>query len=191
MRGADAIFFRSYHSGEDVKIYLKKITQENIGVWIHSFLSVRTQAIAVDGAKSQHSSVLSSVPQGSVLGPVLFLIMLGDINKDVKNSRLSSFADDTRISKVITDHQDAQDLQADLNKVTKGASDNNMAFNENKFELLRYGNNTHLETSQYLVGNQKIEEKTSVKDLGIQVSNDFQFAAHFDNITRMARQMTG
>ena len=161
--------------------------QKKIGVWIHSFLSIRTQAIAIDGAKSQHSSVLSGVPQGSVLGPSLFLIMLGDINKDVKNSRLSSFADETRISKVIIDHQDAQDLQADLNKVTKWISDNNMAFNEYKFELLRYRNNTHLETTQYLVGNQKIDEKTSVRDLGVQVSNDFQFAAHFDNITRTAR----
>ena len=73
----------------------------------------------------------------------------------------------------------AQDLQADLNKVTKWVSDNKMAFNEKKIELLRYGNNTHLKTTQYLVGNQKIEEKTSVRDLGVQVNNDFQFAAHF------------
>ena len=68
-----------------------------LGVWIHSFLTNRTQLISVNGIKSKPSNVKSSVPQGTVLGPILFLILIADINNNVIN-KVTSFADDTRVS---------------------------------------------------------------------------------------------
>ena len=67
----------------------------NLGRWIHSFLTNRTQSVAVNGCKSKPSEVKSGVPQGSVLGPLLFLILIGDIDKDISSLFVSSFADDT------------------------------------------------------------------------------------------------
>ena len=72
------------------------------------------QVILVNGAMSKPAAVLSGVPQGSVLGLILFLIMLGDIDKDVAHAFLSSFADETRVDKIVQNEQDIQILQEDL-----------------------------------------------------------------------------
>ena len=87
----------------DFNITLSKIKSlgisGKIGRWIHSFLTGRKQSVVVNGTKSPAADVLSGVPQGSVIGPILFLILIGDIDQDVAHSFISSFADDTRIGK--------------------------------------------------------------------------------------------
>ena len=84
------------------------------------------------------------VPQGSVIGPQLFLVLIGDIDKEVSHSFLSSFADDTRIGSAISSPKEAKLLQQDLQAVYNRAEINNMHFNEKKFEFFRYGNNQEL-----------------------------------------------
>ena len=95
---------------------------------VFNFLTRRSHFIRLPGAISGDSPVLSSVPQGTVLGPLLFLIMLADINKDISESNLISFADDTRIYSKINDVTDCNTLQQDLNHVYDWASTNNMFF---------------------------------------------------------------
>ena len=125
------------------------VLAEKSGVWLHNFLDGRTQAVAANGAKSNLSTVLSSVPQGTVLGPILFIILLIDINTNI-TSRITSFADDTRISRGIQTVEDIEILQNDLNTVYNWQQENNMLFNEKKFELLRYGTDHELkENSHY------------------------------------------
>ena len=80
-----------------------------VGTWIHNFLSDRAQFITANGATLTISQVISSVPQGTVLGPILFLILIGDINENT-NSHVSSFADDTRVLLSITDEDDVKTL---------------------------------------------------------------------------------
>ena len=86
--------------------------------------------------------MISGVPQGSVIGPLLFLILIGDIDAELLAAFLSSFADDTRVGKGIKDVSDAEELQIDHQSVYKWAIENNMTFNNTKFELLKYGLNT-------------------------------------------------
>ena len=81
-----------------------------LGQWVYSFLTERKQAVIVNGAISNLSEVSSEVPQGSVLGPLLFLVLIGDIDKDIT----SSFADDTRVAKGISSVEDLETLQLDL-----------------------------------------------------------------------------
>ena len=74
----------------------------NLGVWFDQFLSDMTQFVRLPGGVSKDSPVLSGVPQGTVLGPLLFIIMISDINKDILSSKIISFADDTRVYTNIT-----------------------------------------------------------------------------------------
>ena len=127
----------------DHAILLKKLSL--IGIrgkvlkWIESFLTSRTQRVMVNGVLSEPAPVLSGVPQGSVLGPLLFLVLIGDIDSDILSSFVSSFADDTRLFRGITGVRDASSLQTDLEKVYQWAENNNMLYNNKKFEALRYG----------------------------------------------------
>ena len=83
--------------------------------------------------------MVSEVPQESVLGPLLFLIIIGDIDRGLKHSRATSFADDTRVKRKIETEEDVALLQEDLNHLLDWADTNNMAMNRDKFELIKYG----------------------------------------------------
>lgn len=136
--------------------------------------------------------VLSGVPQGSVLGPLLFLILIGDIDSDISTSFLQSFADDTRIGGRIRSCLDSQNLQIDLNIVYQWAEQNNMSFNNSKFELIHYGKMEHHTDYQYL--NQfgvPIPSKLHVKDLGVIMSNTCTFSEHILSLTETVRKLIG
>ena len=88
-----------------------------LGVWFFHFLSNRSHFVRLPGGVSNDHPVISGVPQGTVLGPLLFLITISDINKDISSSKLISFADDTRIYSKIADVSDCDNLQYDLNMI--------------------------------------------------------------------------
>ena len=81
--------------------------------------------------------------QGSVLGPLPFLIHISDINYKIADSTVSCFVNDIRILQEIKDKEDTEMLQKDLHKLYKWADTNNMKFNANKFKLLRYRKEHH------------------------------------------------
>ena len=84
--------------------------------WIEKWLIGRRQRVVVDGEVSNWKSVLSRVPQGSVLGPILFLIYINDLDDDI-TSKVLKFADDTKVFRKIKSDADRQQLQDDLNKL--------------------------------------------------------------------------
>ena len=105
----------------DFSIILNKLKALGItgklGRWIHCFLTGRTQRVVIDGISSSIKEVLSGVPQGSVLGPLLFLIMIGYIDESVLTAFLSGFADDTRVGHSIKCMEDIQNFQKDLDSI--------------------------------------------------------------------------
>ena len=110
--------------------------------------------------------------KGSVIGPLLFLILIGDIDADLQNSSLRSFADDTRVSKGVNSLRDMSLLQHDLEIVYKWAIEKNMLFNSKKLEVIRYGLNNHLkeQTSYLAPGKSTIPEQNHIRDLGVIMS---------------------
>ena len=130
------------------------------------------------------------MPQGTVLGPVLFLILINDIDENIDSSS-SLFADDTRLTRKIDKEEDVEKLQNDLNKLYQWQEENNMLFNGKKFEVLRYGNNKSIkESTSYFTPNFEdiIEEKETLRDLGIIMSNDGAFSSHVEFVCGKVKQ---
>ena len=190
----DAIYldFAKAFDKVDHQILLKKA--ESVGItgnllrWIRTFLTNRQQQVRVGNVLSSKEWVRSGVPQGSVLGPLLFLIMLLDIDKDVKFSMIGSYADDTRLWRFIHGDGDQELLQRDLGVLYEWAVANNKAFNDLKFEYLAMGepSNRTYTTPSGLV----IKKKQHVKDLGVYMSNDCSFDYHIAACAKSASQVS-
>merc|ERR1712208_163601 len=130
---------------------------------------------------------------GTVLGPILFLILINYINIDVQ-SDVSLFADDTRIVKPVTTIEDVAALQEDLENLYLWQEKNNMAFNGKKFVMLRYGRNENLKIeTNYLTPKAEdiIDIKECLRDLGIQMSDDAKFDNHIAHVCSKVRQKCG
>jgi len=116
----------------DHDLLLKKVVKHGIkgkiGMWLREFLSNRKFTVIANGTMSDQEDVLSGVPQGTVLAALLFIIMISDIDENIKESIVRCFADDTRVSKKI-EKEDKKKLQDDLNRIYKWAEDNLMIFN--------------------------------------------------------------
>ena len=176
----------------DHNIVLQKINNLGIGgnlySWIESFLTNRYQTVVVEGSSSMPVKMKSGVPQGSVLGPLIFLILMADIDVNIYHSLLKSFADDTRVMKGVSGVNDASKLQADLNNVYEWADKNNMEFNSLKFEVLRYGKDEALKifTNYLSSSGTVIDQKDSVRDLGVIMSADASFNQHINRVVDTA-----
>ena len=190
-RTVDAIYldFAKAFDKVDHHILLHKLHQVGIRgkiyAWIQAFLTNRTQQVRVGQHLSNIVRVESGIPQGSVLGPLFFIIMMFDIDKDLEGAFLGSFADDTRI----WSGNNNTILQRELNKMYQWAEANNMEFNGKKFERLSYGSATN--TTQYTTPLGKdIEQSNAVKDLGIYMSGTAKFEQHITNIVKEARKVS-
>ena len=153
--------------------------------WIKNFLTNRTQHVVIDGATSSTAKVLSGVPQGTVLGPVLFIIYMNDLHRVIKNSLLKCFADDSKLIKSIQNLEDREKLIQDLKEVLKWTEDNSMKFNADKFQLLQHGRNNGLKIP-YDLPDQKLEHSQTVRDLGTNVSEDLKWKKHVNTLTNQA-----
>ena len=107
----------------------------NINRWIASFLYNHTQAVVVDGESSTHIDVESGVPQGSVVGPSLFLLYINDMPEGIK-STVRLFADDTIAYLTISSDKDSNDLQNDLDKLALWQTKWKMSFHPDKCNVL-------------------------------------------------------
>ena len=193
------VIYLDYSKAFDVvdhHILLRKLKESGIsgkvGYWISNFLSGRKQTVAVNQHLSRSETVTSGVPQGSVLGPTLFLVMISDIDENVIKSAVSSFADDTKVSHIIKLRQDCIDLQTSLDTIYNWSDINNLKFNELKFQALRYGQSKDTCDFYYKTPNgNPIPNEETVKDLGILMSRDMKFSDQIEKIASKCRSLSG
>ena len=156
--------------------------------WIESFLFQRKQRVKIKGSLSEESHVKSGVPQGSVLGPLLFIAYINDLPLLV-NSPTKVFADDTKMYKEIESISDADSFQADIDSLVKWCQEWGMKFNISKCYIMHYGknNNNYL----YHIQGHLLATCSTYKDLGVIVSNDLKPAEQIAKCVAKANQMVG
>ena len=160
--------------------------------WIRNFLIGRTQRVIVNGEYSEAASVSSGIPQGSVLGPILFLIFINDL-PEILQSIVKLFADDTKLYRTIVDKNDETILQNDIDQIAAWSERWQIPFNVNKCKVLKVGKND--QNVKYsmgtLEGRIELEQVQYEKDLGVIFDTDLKFSQHIqENITK-ANQRIG
>ena len=164
--------------------------------WIKDFLSNRTQSVVVNGTRSQEGKVTSGIPQGSVLGPILFVIYINDLPNCTTN-QVKMFADDTKIFSRSDVHGNEASLQKDLDELVKWSEKWQLKFHPEKCALMKLGPRTDTEyymTSKDKNGNEtciKIQEKEAEKDLGVFVDNSLSFKHHVEKAKLKANRVMG
>ena len=152
--------------------------------WISSWLSERSQKEVLDGQASDPVPVLSGVPQGPVLGPVLFLIFINDLPENIRSS-VSLFADDCVLYRNIKSAIDCQILQDDLNSIAQWETDWQMKFIFAKCRSMRV--TRHLPENQiqfeYPLDQQKLEQVQSAKYLGITITDNFDLGQDVSEVS--------
>ena len=153
----------------------------NLVQWIKGFLSGRRQRTIINTEMSDFKNISSGVPQGSVLGPLLFLLYIDDLLKSLANScpatKVYAFADDVKLLS-----SDADSLQRALNTVEVWSHDWQFLIQSTKSEHISYCRGKHPNFHNYSINGNLINQVATVKDLGLYTNNDLQWNTYLQHI---------
>ena len=182
-------FDRVSHTHLQTKLQFYGITGDTL-LWIMSLLTNRHQAVVVNGSQSSWKPVTSGVPQGSVIGPALFLLYINDINHNIR-SKIRLFADDSVIYKQIDSQADAIHLQEDLDTLSDWSKKWLMNFNIKKCAILTITRKRKPLTTDYKLLNESIPRVEQYKYLGVHISKDLRWNTHCQQTLQKANKTLG
>jgi hypothetical protein len=156
--------------------------------WIEDWLRDRVQRVVLLGSYSKWTRVGSGVPQGSVLGPLLFLIYINDID-DCVSTNLLKFADDTKVFNVAAEKADTDKIQRDLVNLCKWSQDWLMLFNVDKCKVMHIGLGNG--KANYEMNDKYLEEVTEERDLGVIMQNDLKCSKQCLKAVNTANRVLG
>lgn len=171
-------FDRVWHRGLIFKLKSVGIDGRLLS-WLTDYLDNRTQRVVLPGATSNWKNINAGVPQGSILGPLLFLIYINDIVENI-NSKIRLFADDTSLYLVVDNPvTSAEQLNSDMSKIKEWASKWLVTFNPSKTESLVFSRKHYKPVHPPIIfDNQIINEVNSHKHLGLTFSTDCTWHNH-------------
>jgi hypothetical protein len=145
----------------------------------------------IDGKSSSIVPVTSGVPQGTVLGPVLFLVYLNDLSDYLTHSQLRLFADDSIIYMPIKSQHDCNKLQQDLDAAARWERDWLMAFHPDKCSVLSVTKTKQPIQHIYILHNHILEYVSSAKYLGITVHSNLKWDKHINDLALKGNKALG
>lgn len=160
----------------------------NVLKWIEEFLNGRKQSVEIRGESSDLLDVTSGVPQGSVLGPVLFLIFINDLVEELECPALL-FADDAKIFVQIHSEEDIAAMKRDLVRLQEWSKKWLLEFNPTKCSTMHIGHRNP--KVKYELNGHELKETDVEKDLGVLISQDLKPAHHIGVIAAKANRMVG
>ena len=166
--------------------------RENELKWFRSYLSERYQRVILKGVESDWTHVTSGVPQGSILGPSLFLMYINDLPLCLRNSRCLLFADDVKVFKRVSTVKDCLDLQKDLVSLSQWCSIWQMNFNLSKCNFINFSLKRGLNIPfEYFLNDCILKEVDHNKDLGVHFMSTLSFSLHISTVVNKAFRMFG
>jgi ribonucleases P/MRP protein subunit RPP40 len=162
----------------------------NLLNWIKSFLSGRTQRVIYGGSVSESVDVTSGVPQGSVIGPLLFAVFMLDLPNCIK-SNVSQYADDSTISRPIKSQSDVVCLQDNLNSVAVWCKLNRMELNPNKSSYIRLSRSQNPINSAYTIQDISVPQQSDFTLLGIKITSNLKWNMQTENVRKKGAKILG
>lgn len=164
---------------------------ENLIMLLSSYLQGRSQYVKYGGALSGAYPTCSGVPQGSNLGPLLFLLYIDDVHTMLASSRLLLFADDLKIYKEIRSLDDCAALQVDLDSLWCWSQRNLLPLSIPKCQVITFSRSRTPIVFPYTLDGTSLQRVSSVLDLGVTFESGWRFGVHIDKICAKASKALG
>ena len=199
-RDIGSIFFDLKKAFDTVphKALLDKLQQLNVSPfilrWVRSYLTARHQKVVIGGEDSDTIPVISGVPQGSVLGPLLFLIYIDDVARVPlsEGTSLVLYADDMLLYRAINTPEDFAILQEDINTVNNWVKTNYLNFNVSKCKFMYISRKRQChQVPNLLLDGVNLDRVASFKYLGILLTENLKWSSHVESVCNKARKILG
>ena len=187
--------FRKAFDRVDHRLLLEKLAfngiRGNLWRWFCSYVTNRTQKVVIKGFESSLVSVSSGVPQGSILGPLLFVIFINDVHSCFKFCKYLLYADDLKIYHTISNLKDVENFQRDLDSLTQYCTTNKLSLSINKCKSITFTKKKNNFQHTYTLCGIQLESVDYIRDLGIILDKKLHLDIHVDNIISKAYKMYG
>ena len=178
----------------DIPLLLFKLKKYGMNTkllaWLQSYLTERKQIVRFQNACSEPIIVTSGVPQGSHLGPLLFILFVNDISFLLKSIKVLVYADDMKLFMEITNAENIE-IQNEINVFFEWCNKSLLQLNVKKCNSIEFSRKIHTHSSEILLGNQRVEKCKIVRDLGVILDSKLTFIEHYNTIINKANSMLG
>lgn len=187
--------FRKAFDRVDHKLLLEKIAfngiRGDLWRWFKSYITNRTQKVVISGYESDFVTISSGVPQGSILGPLLFTLFINDIQNCFTFCNFLLYADDLKVFHIIDDAEDHMRFQSDLDRFSAYCVDNKLSLSIKKCKTITFTKKRQISNYTYNLNGINLESVESIKDLGVTLDSKLHLNLHVDNIINKAFKMYG